>query len=587
MLLLLIWGVGMVVSKPLSKNQVIDLALIYGNVKYYYPTKQVQPYEWNKQLMYALQSLDTTNLNSDKAFYDLLEQRYADMGLHIHLYKHCPINKDVAPKHGKYWLHKGYGEAHFEALINPIMAFVLKVAGMYGKHLKMAGSEHFEAMDTVATLKYDKKELLVQLHDSLWLGLPWHGYRSMPSKTYRTFDMVAARNDSARHKHFELAVIIDGWNMLYHFSLDDNPYSDWEQMLVEGYRNWLRGYQYSEVVETFMAYLDDAHANYFAGKINQKYVPGKFYYIDSTLYYRADDDTVNKQKGTLYLVKACNGFFADSLYFRYCSLASSTNPLTKSAWALARLARGTMGDSLFITVTKLADSTQEILHLCYNKSTSGPYFDHSNTVSGLVNDSLSIYYFDLTNVSSDEALETLRSPKCKAAILDIRTYPEVSEKLTKSFVWDTIVPLGMMVPHYAYPNRNLIVRDTLPGSPDTSYGYTDERQVNIPIVFLCDEMSVSRTETTLNDLQQCTNGIIIGRPTCGTTGAVSVSPVYTGPNQYIPLWFTPIRLFDKDGNRFTGVYPTITVPKTLDDVINGNDEILDAAETYLVKKLTQ
>jgi len=100
------------------------------------------------------------------------------------------------------------------------------------------------------------------------------------------------------------------------------------------------------------------------------------------------------------------------------------------------------------------------------------------------------------------------------------------------------------------------------------------------IIVLIDDNAVSFGETVIMMLKvYAKNAVFIGRPTTGANGNVTTLKLPLGEE----LYYTGIDFRFADGTELQrkGIQPNIYVPKTIEAVINGEDEILNAAIKYI------
>lgn len=125
------------------------------------------------------------------------------------------------------------------------------------------------------------------------------------------------------------------------------------------------------------------------------------------------------------------------------------------------------------------------------------------------------------------------------------------------------------------------------GEPFTTGRYTGEiephgeRKYSKPVVLLIGASTYSAAEDFTVAFRQAKRGVIMGVPTAGSTGQPYHFRIPGGGLAYV----CTIRDYFNDGTEFigTGILPDITVRRSLDDLHNGKDTLLEAA----IRRLAQ
>ena len=561
------------VSAEIPPSHITDFGLVYGNVKYYYPTKKVKEGEWNKVATNILRAweADSNAMKQPAEFHALLVKKYAEMGVTIHLYEHKPTQDaqtDVALQ-GKHWVYRGYPFSKNRFMIGPIAFLYNAFSNPYKKSFKTNTAEYLQKLSSSPHLSITKNELIVQLHDSLWLGLPWDGAKKSPSESYKkgkVFDMDG--------KMGRLAYIIDEWNILYHFSPTLESKDIWLSRLHAAATKAMADTVSFYAALTLRGTTTDAHSNFLASNM----LTGQFYKIDSSFYYHEAKTDTSAAK--VWRVLLYNGEKPDKKYNECYPYTVSANAIVRSYYALQYLATPMDKPSvrMLLQDVKSLDTFTVSKHSKY--VTGDPGYNHTNGKARAVDTSQGIYYIDLKKESAGKVVSMLESPLCKAAILDIRGHPYISSKFIARLVTTATNDIASVIPNYSLPDRNGVKYDTV-----TEPLKPGKAPIAKPLVILCDESSISYSENLLSSLRNGANAVVVGRISAGTTGNICIAPIFAGIKLYDVIPFTPIYFINTNGTRFTGVAPDIAVTKTLDDLITGKDEIFDAGLDYLRKKL--
>ncbi len=200
-----------------------------------------------------------------------------------------------------------------------------------------------------------------------------------------------------------------------------------------------------------------------------------------------------------------------------------------------------------------------------------------------------IGYADLARLTPDQVPEMLDEfRELPAIILDMRGYPH-----------GTAWALPQRLTHESRPvaarfQRPMLIGTefVLAGDHQPVYGFAqrveprDDRDwvYDGEIVVLIDETAVSQAEHTCLFLEAAVPDVtFVGRPTAGTNGDVT-SIVLPGALQ---VWFTGHDVRHADGRQLQqlGIQPDIHVEATIESLIEGRDEILDAALAHLAATL--
>ena len=553
-----------------DNKAISDLALIAGNVKYYYPTKHAKPWQWNKLNAYILSGWqkDSVTLTAPANLYEDIQQKYEDAGIRISLYKTKPVANITTALllRGKHWEYKGYGDSKNKFLIGPIAWVYNWFINPYGKKLKRNDATYIERLSKSGNFSYTNEEILVKLHDSLWLGMPIKPKHIAPTAAYKSF----TENTDKRSINYRLTYYLDIWSSLYHFSNDKSNKETWLHRLEMGIDNIVNEEHLYARIEQLNAIINDAHTNFY----NPRMLSGRFYKIDGKFYY--NDPSADSTKPNTWQVIRYNSIAMQEAYNAMLERMSSPTANGKNYLALRAMASpdDTAGVQLLLKQLNSGDTFSVQLKSRYDKLDPGWEYKHSE---GRVNDK-GIYFADIKRGGSNKAIAMLKDENCKALIIDMRSHISASQKLLGLLLDSNLHHYNMLVPVRSYADNNFVRYDTIK--------QTIRRAKNTilkPIVVLCDESDLSSPETSLMAFEQCPNVTIMGRATQGTTGNSVVAPIYTNGKLADFHLFTPGIITYASGKRFKGIEPDIIVNKTLNDLLGNNDELYNAAVGYLSK----
>lgn len=549
-----------------NSNAIVDLALISGNVKYHYPSKHIKPTEWNKINSYILSTwqIDSANIVAPLNLYADIQAKYVEAGIDISLYKTRPpfaTNNELLLK-GKHWQYTGYGDSKNTFLLGPFAWFYNLFLSPYSKTLKRNDKAYVAAYANTPGLGYTQTETLVQLHDSLWLGIPIKPNKLKQSVAFKNY----AVNVDEKDIRFGVSYIIDLWNILYHFSPTQESKQIWLQRLQKTIHEVQTDSSLYHVAFRLDALTDDAHNNIY----NPYRLTGKFYGIDGNIYYaQPKQDTIGED---IWKVLSYNHRPVKDVYDEVLACVSSPSPQAKSFLALQEMAslRDTLGIWLHVQNINTLDTFSIKLYAQLERAENKKPISANNGID----------YLDLKRIGGSKIIKTLKSASCKALVIDIRGHAYANTSFIGHFLTTKLHHFNMVTPIYRYPDKNLLVYDTITVHIKPKPPFLDK-----PIAVLCDETSISSSETMLSALLQCPNVTIIGRHSAGTTGNAVVAPIYFNDKMYDYMPFTPTMVTDSSGNRFKGIMPDIVITKTMQNLIDNEDEIYNAAVKYLSKEI--
>lgn len=561
------------VHAAITQKQITDLALIYGNVKYYYPSRSIKEADWARLCAYTIKAweADSGKEKQDDQLYKDIEQKYNDMGLQISLYTKPPSLKTDSAffLQGKHWEYEGYPFSKTRFQVGAFMAPIYNLfLNPYHRRFKNNSLEYLQALKQSGQLYLTDKQWIVKLNDNLWLGLPIKHNAQPRAEAFKSF-MVQDENELSA----KLTFIIEAWNNLYHFSPALVSREEWLIGFGEMYPNVMAGVTPRAAAGVLMAGTNDAHSNFVATYV----LPGNFYKIEDSFYYReVQGDSIIK----MWRVLQYDSEAPDKVYNEAMLRAISPNQNAKSWYALRRMAMPRDTTGIRLQVQDIITGSVFTSTVYGKFSNADPGSDHHNGKHRMIDDSLGIYYMDLKQVTEPQVKKIMKSKDCKAAILDIRGHPYLGTTFIRNLI-DTICVFSKgVIPLYRFPDMNMV-------QYDTSYEYVKPglKKITKPLVLLCDESSISYAENLLFTLRNGTTAVTIGRPTAGTTGNIVIAPVYYGNKDFDLTPFTAMIALNNDGSRFTGIKPDISVQQNLPDLVNRQDEIFNAGLKYLTNTL--
>ncbi len=191
-------------------------------------------------------------------------------------------------------------------------------------------------------------------------------------------------------------------------------------------------------------------------------------------------------------------------------------------------------------------------------------------------------YFDLRRLTTDQIAQAFEQVKeTPALIMDMRGYPRGTGYEICSRLTDTQFNMAQFYrPYWTNPDPSFrtVFSFYQQIDPSTLWKYKGE------IVVLIDAMAISQAEHSCLGFEGAAKGRItfIGSPTAGTNGDITNTLMPGG----ITVQFSGHDVRHADGRQLQriGILPDITVERTVEGVLAGKDELLEAAIEFLKKK---
>ncbi|MFH2143337.1 MAG: S41 family peptidase, partial [Bacteroidota bacterium] len=211
--------------------------------------------------------------------------------------------------------------------------------------------------------------------------------------------------------------------------------------------------------------------------------------------------------------------------------------------------------------------------------TQKDYFVQSNKECyKQINDS--IYYINIDKITKQQFEELIPILiEQKGIILDFRGYPKMSsfDYIPYLINKKEDVDQFIAIPVFLYPDREKMICNYTGHITFNPKG----PHIKAKIVCLIDGAELSATETHLIYLKELDIATIIGSPTSGATGSIS-SIDLLGEKK---ITFTGMKAIFPDKSEFhrVGIKPDIYIQKTVSDISNNKDPLINCAIEYLIK----
>jgi C-terminal processing protease CtpA/Prc len=184
-----------------------------------------------------------------------------------------------------------------------------------------------------------------------------------------------------------------------------------------------------------------------------------------------------------------------------------------------------------------------------------------------------VFYVDLTRINDADFQGDLdRLASARGLVFDLRGHPTGLSPIVLAHLTDRPLDLGASsVPVITRPDREGMAFEPVKGQS----AQPAAPRLRAKAAFLADARAVSYAESYLTPVEQHRLAEIVGSPTAGTTGNFAPFRI---PGGYQIFW-TALKVTRPDGSAFhgVGIKPTVPVPRTLQGVVEGRDEVLEKA----------
>ena len=164
-------------------------------------------------------------------------------------------------------------------------------------------------------------------------------------------------------------------------------------------------------------------------------------------------------------------------------------------------------------------------------------------------------------------------------IIDLRQRPANYAFFLEMRQYLMAVPLpfayiSLPSPHHPGARMDVPVNQYLPPSP---YAFVYDR----PVVLLMDERTFSHPEWVIMSFRVAPNVTVVGPFSMGSNGNVAALPLPGG----LTMWFTSLGVYTPEGGQThrVGLTPDRYVNRTIQDVAEGRDEVLELAIQFLME----
>ncbi len=430
---------------------------------------------------------------------------------------------------------------------------------------------------------YPDEPLVVDLGAGISARIPLAVFTSQEETLPATGDPeVAWRNGLSPHISYgrmdadnrgtRIAAVSLTWGVFQHFY----PYwdvvaSDWDRALEEGLAMAADAPDtpLTDVLRSLVAKAQDGHSVVYSPSESIAGPPLAWAWIENKLIVTEVSESVPDAIQVGAEVIRIDGLPVVAALAAVEDLAYGSTPHDRRSQALQLLWRGRYGSELHLT-TQSADGLQQT-SVVERLVRSGTYTgDTRPAVIDLL--APEIGYIDLTRLSENDVLGLLDVVEgIENLIVDVRGYPSRQ-------AWDIFPRLLTESSPTAAFSLPITTRPDGEGREFEDVSWEMEPvspRLASQVVFLTDQRAISAAETLLGIIQESAVADIVGSPTAGTNGNVVEFVVPGG----IRVWMTGLLVTNRDGtpHHGVGVRPTVVAERTVAGVIEGRDEVLEAA----------
>jgi C-terminal processing protease CtpA/Prc len=384
---------------------------------------------------------------------------------------------------------------------------------------------------------------------------------------------AAALQLPASARSSRLAAVLDLWIMLrWFYPCFADEHIDWDAALDPALDEAARAVTNDaqrHALSRLTSALRDDHARVIRPGIDDGLLPLLFRSIEGRIVVAATLSPLASVPVGSTLI-SIDGVPATEARKRAAELISAATPAFEerhSTYSLAFGRRGTLSNLVIQKPGQAQETTAVVPHLERSPLVSRLREPHPATGTEI---SRGIVYVDLHTL--DETTWTALLPKLagsRAIIFDLRGYVGPA----------AFIPLGHLTDREIRSPAFLVPIISPAGAPqyEQIVDYTPPRQprVHAKAIFLADARTASAPETILQFVRGEHLGLIMGESTGGTNGNIIEYSIIGN----MSMRFTGMRVVNHDGTvlQGRGIVPDIVVHPTLQGIVAGRDEILEAA----------
>ena len=432
--------------------------------------------------------------------------------------------------------------------------------------------------DLISAEAYE--DLAGDLPGGVGFRLPLTGQRPGGGGNASHFDLERppSYRPSGDDRTTRLAAVIVGWSVLQNFY----PYFD---VVGDHWREALRSalteaavapsdVEFTTILERLTVPLVDGHAM-IGPQDRAGGLPFQWDWVEDQLVITQDVESLGLSAGDI--VTGIDGQASVDAISAQAALTSGSLQWRLHR-ALERLRTGPVGSIRVLDVDSVDSGTRSLTVTLVPRGPADGFREPRPPVVSDLGDGM--LYIDLTRASADD-LNGADLSRARAAIFDMRGYPSrVPPSWFSRLIDRDISTAPLQVEIAIRPDRVPAGRSI----DDVSWSIpAAQPRFAARSVFLTDARAISYAETLLGMIEAYDVGVILGASTAGANGDVNSIIL---PGGYSLRW-TGLEVSRHDGQPLhgLGIPPDLPVERTIQGVRRNQDEVLDAALTWLTQEL--
>ena len=571
---------------------------LYGYARYFYPNQEAAKYsesDWYQFLIYAIG--ETIDSKSETELKMNLSRVFKPMVPELEFEQNSTYSKiRTSNEPFYYWKHMGIGKhpSNKKLYINeikkaeiisselpiPDSLYSFELVDNITAYMPLSVYTHFNKSNEWKELEKQRKKQHIRMADRNFLQF-------LISK--KDAKLVTLYDDKIRY-----ADLMVRWNVIKHFYpyyQEDLLHNRWDERLNNAFRmaSQITDYlEYPKIVDWLMAAVNDSHIETqeiisFGGLI-AKYTPSYLTLIklDWCEYHKiyvlsGPDSLANKiNKGDEII--SVNGIDIDELIEIKSEYISASTPQGQMEKIVNR--------ELFRTYTEDTTFNIKLRDIHYNEQmiTIKPternwvMWDEEET-SYIENLGDDIFYLNLCTYDKEHSYDVFKEfipllQNAKGVIVDVRGYPNatIADNIVSHFSKGPVLSGDFLRPYYYFPNQeNVILKNEGNGYLDS---VDDSEIISTPLYVLINHKAMSYGETVINMFKNSTNSTLVGSPTVGTNGDITMID--------LPICkFTMTAIYDPNDHG-VGIIPDVLVYPTLQDIRMNKDVLVETAMKYIL-----
>ncbi|MDR4890102.1 S41 family peptidase [Fredinandcohnia sp. QZ13] len=602
-------GTNSWVDKERQLANVTAFANLYGYVRFFHPSDEVEEVDWNQFALYGMEKVNGSK--NEQELKENLEEIFQPIAPTLKIYRTDEEYDRYVPDYKKLrdsayelvvWQYEGVkikeNLSFLPLLTEEEMQDKLLILGLNQSYKSKRVYNSFSngkfsiwALPLFNHFPNEKDVIEEPINQELKIQLPLTlvSYQKSTDVDGENQEFLALQNQLKKIDVFsedtmdpivQLSNVVIVWNIVKYFyphyeivdvDMNQQLNNAIKELLPPNYVNYV---QFKHVLERMLRPLNDGHINITDKQYHtSKYLPFWADVFDGEVVVTAVSEDSPFKVGDVIVERS--GESAIEWINDVIKLESGTQHYREFA-ALKRFVRDLDGRKEE-SFTLKRDGQQLKIKATYHLSSMVDRF-HRSPGEGYKYLGNDIYYVNI-DYFTEVALEEFQH--AKGIVFDFRGYPATDisalfHKLSEEIVYT--MPIN--VPQIMYPNKHPVGFQENQGRYDPK-GETFTRK----IVALIDGSCISACETYAETFKGNGLATMIGGPTAGTNGAINLIKL---PGN-MGVWFTAMQALNVDWSQhhMIGVQPDIIVERTREGALEGRDEQLEAAVEYLKREIDE